>query len=327
MTEDHARRIIAGILAEMSLAEDDTRLYLRSEVLGEFLCRALKIANPGREVEQSGPCEIKILGNGNDDCPPLGLSFERAMRRFSPVDLAGNFDILVRTLARLQSAIETVAVGEALDLSRVVPLLKSTAMLSRSQARNEALAAKDGGDPVPGRYASWDVSEGLAALLAINQTERFHFVTAAMLAEHNATFDELKSSAMANLAKSYNEAKIATDYADGMAEITDTGWAAASLILLDGFLEQETMRAADSVLHIFSSGVDHLVLMPGSNTTGVASVLTGLRTGSLPWGDIPPLVYEAGKLRVFSAHDLSKIAFSLIGDGEQQPAAPSPKYH
>lgn len=155
------------------------------------------------------------------------------------------------------------------------------------------------------------------AVLALNEPNRFNFVTEGMLRESGIPFETLKANALANLASHYKDTKVATDYADGMAEITGTGCAASSFVLLKEFLDDEAAKADENVLHIFSSETDHLVIMPGSNANGVASVLATLRLGALPSGDIPPLVYTGGTLRELASDDIAKVLSSIYDEPGQ----------
>jgi hypothetical protein len=324
MTEDKARQIIAYVLEGMALGKSDASIYLDEGVLGEVLCRALRVTNPNQKITLDEPGVINI--HGNDDRHPFVLSFARAMKEFSRTRMQGNFSILARVFASYQRNIEAVEKTQTLNLSLIIPLLKSSEMHARSQSRNDALSIEHGFEPESGRYQHWEVSEGVVSVVALNEPDRFQFVTETMSTESGLTLDALKTLAMNNLAAAYRQSGVSTDYADGMSEITDTGGAAASFILLEGFLEQESMRADDSALYIFSSGVDHLVLMPGWNGEGIASAFTALRTGALPQGDIPPLVYEDGQLRVVSMEDVARIVFSL-GDDRPRPTGKTPTPH
>jgi hypothetical protein len=320
MTPDEARPIMTQTLAQMGMRHDDPSLYLDLEVFGEFIYRALAIANPEYDVTFAPPVTVRIAPKDGTDGTRV-LNCSRPFKRFSGLDLSLNAGILLDIIASFQGHVAAAPFKDTPDYSLVVPLLKSTDMHARSQARNEALAEKDGRDKALSRYLSWDVTDGVVALLALNEPTRFQFVTEGMLQKSGLSFDALKALALTNLAAHYQHAKVATEYTSGMAEVTGTGCAASSFILLEEFLEQEATNAEEDVLHIFSSATDHLVIMPGSNAAGISSVLAALRLGALPSGDIPPLVYADGSLRELATEDIAKI-LSSIDEGPTPPRRP-----
>lgn len=310
MTSEEARLIMKQVLALMGKHHEDPGLYLIPEVFGEFMCHALRIANPKHDVSLTPPLTVTVAAkDGTNDKRLLNCS--RPMRRFTSMNMPGNADILIDVIASCQESIAAAGFGDARDYSLVVPILKSAAMHARSVARNEAHAEKDGKPKGFYRYLSWEVLDGVVAVLALNEPNRFNFVTEGMLDESGLSFETLKANALANLASHYERAKVATDYMNGMAEITGTGCAASSFILLPEFLEHEAAKTSGDILHIFSSATDHLVIMPSFNAEGVAEVLAALELGSLPAGDIPPLVYADGSLRKLTANDVLDLVSSL----------------
>ncbi|MCV9964625.1 hypothetical protein OIU34_22295 [Pararhizobium sp. BT-229] len=318
MTFEEAQRITAQALAIMGMELYDPRPYLAPEVFGEFMSHALRIANPELAVEFIPPVTVTIERREQGGAKQT-LNCTRPFKAFG-LDMENNANLLVKTVTTFQDSVASNATKEKdePDFSRVVPLLKSAPMHARSLARNEAFAVKHGKDPVGSHFLSWKVSEEVVAVLAINEPNRFLFLTEEMRAERDISFEELKATALANLATHHREARIDTDYDGGMAEISGTGCAASSYILLEDFLKGEAEKAGDDVLHIFSSETDHLVIMPAANAHGVASALAGIKIGALPTGDIPPMVCENGSLRELSREDIERLITSL-GDGPQPP--------
>lgn len=258
-----------------------------------FVGHYIEIQNPKASVVPIGVATLRVT------LPP-----EEAERTVSLARLFGQLDKLnplqsLRAMAfNLGSLVGRDPRGEQDSLENrlgdVVPLLKSA-----DYARGNAAALRrhheaQGQDPNLHAKVSWVVSDQIVAFPVVNDEEGYRFITRDSLTAIGVTAQELQEIALENIRR-IADGMPPSDYDNGMSEFKSLGGAASALILLPEFLEREAGRAGGPLCFL-SGDADHLFAVPLSNEVFLDFVLGKVARGELKLPELPPLVYQDGRL-------------------------------
>lgn len=319
MTRDEAHKIVTQALFLISKDKPDAELFSSPDLFGDFLFHALRTMQPAHEVTRTDTLEVRVNRKDDEQSGAI-LSFARLFEKLGKTPGADRRSQLVEMVMIVGSnaAGSLSDEEEPIDLTKVLPILRSVKALTQTLERNRARAAERGVDANMNEIIHWKVNDELAAVLAIPQEDSFLFVTEDMRDDGKVSVDELRTTAMANLQREYLAARPGFHRVGSITEITKTGGAASSFILLDGFLEKLARKGGGDLL-VYSGDTDHLVIIPTSNQTSAIKALSGYATGKLPVGEIPQMIYSDGELRPVKRDDVLALMPRVLAQPRSGP--------
>jgi uncharacterized protein YtpQ (UPF0354 family) len=312
MTRDEAHKIVSQALFLISKDQADAALFSSGPLFGDFMFNAIKTMYRDCEVVRTDILGFKIESRKKAKVGSI-ISFGQVfdeLGKDTALDRNSQLVELVLAVARIIDGALKQDEGTA-DLSKVIPLVSSASTVVKTLERNRMRAAELGIDQERNSIIHWTVTEDIVALLAIPQEDSFLYVTDEMRIDSGIALDELKSIAMNNLKMAFHQAKLDLKQTGSGTEITGTGGAASSFILLDGFLDS-LARQSGSDLLVYSGDTDHLMIVPTKNHKTMAKVLGGYAIGKLPTGSIPQLIYSDGNFRPINRDDIAALVPKIL---------------
>lgn len=319
MTRDEAQKIVTQALFLISKDKPDAELFGSPDLFGDFMFHAINTMHPTHEVTRTDQLGVRI--NRRDDRNSGALmSFERLFDKLGKLGRADDNSQLVEAVTIVGSNIEaSLSEDDDTDLTKAIPVLRSTEAMRLTLERNRERADERGIDPAMNEIIHWPASEGLTAVLAVPEEDSYVFVTEDMRLESGLSVEELKATAMSNLREGYLSARSSFHRVGTITEIVRTGGAASSFILLDGFLEKLSRKAGSDLL-IYSGETDHLLVIPTKTQTAVVNAVNRYAAGKLPAGDIPQMLYSGGELRPITRDDIVSLVSNVFpAHGSRQP--------
>jgi uncharacterized protein YtpQ (UPF0354 family) len=259
----------------------------------DFAAQVIKLAVPGAITILVGASSVRVKVPGVDAVRTLSLA--RLFHKLDPDAPHESLAPLVVNIgALMQEDSDHQVTGIEHSLSDIVPLLKSRAY-AVGNARSVRQSSLAGGfDPDLHAKLSWDVNSEIVAYPVINSDFGYRFITGDQLASSDLTAKEIEAIAISNVSAIY-EALPPSDYAEGSQEFSGLGGAASALVLVPDFLEGQVVLAGGPIC-LFSGDADHLFIVPLKNEAFLDHVLGKVVTGDLHLPEMPPLVYQDGKL-------------------------------
>ncbi|MCV9964626.1 hypothetical protein OIU34_22300 [Pararhizobium sp. BT-229] len=318
MTRDEAHKIVTQALFLISKDKPDAELFNSPTLFGDFLFHALRTMYSAHEVTRTDTLEVRVNRKDDENSGAI-MSFARLFEKLGKTPGADRKAQLVEMVMIVGSNAAGSLSEESIDLTKVLPIVRSAKALAETLERNRARAAERGLNADMSEIIHWKVNDELAAVLAIPQQDSFLFVTEDMRVDGKVSIDELRETAMTNLRREYLAARPGFHRIGSITEIAKTGGAASSFILLDGFLDKLARKGGGDLL-VYSGDTDHLVIIPTSNQTSAVKALSGYATGKLPVGEIPQMIYSDGELRPVTRDDVLALMPRVLAQHGSGPA-------
>lgn len=259
----------------------------------DFAAQVLKLAVPEAVTLLVGSSSVRMTKPGTEVVRTITLT-----NHFGRLDPKVPKESLTPFVAHLSAMVRMNPDGAEHSiedlLSDVVPLLKSRAYANGNARVLRRSALESGFDPDLHAKLSWDVNADVVAFPVINHEDGYEFITGDKLVLSGLTSKEIEAIAIQNVSSAY-EALPPSDYSRGSREFSGLGGIASALVVVPEFLEKESVRAGGP-LCLLSGDADHLFIVPLANEEFLNYVLGRVATGELRLPEIPPLVYQDGRL-------------------------------
>ncbi|TLX15788.1 hypothetical protein [Rhizobium sp. MHM7A] len=263
------------------------------EAFRDFAAQVLKLAIPEAVTLLVGSSSIRMTKPGTKAVRTITLT-----NHFGRLDSKVPKEGLTPFVAHLSSMVRMNpdAAERSIEdlLSDVVPLLKSSAYAQGNARVVRQASLNNGLDPDLHAKLSWEVNSQVVAFPVVNHEGGYEFITGDKLVPSGLTSKEIEAIAIQNVRSAY-EALPPSDYSKGSREFSGLGGFASALVVVPEFLEKESAQAGGP-LCLLSGDADHLYIVPLANEEFLDFVLGRVATGELRLPEIPPLVYQDGRL-------------------------------
>ncbi len=272
----------------------------------EFAVQVMKLAVPGAVTLLVGSSSVRVKVPGQEATRTISLNnlFQR-LDQNAPLESLAPFVTNVGGLIKQNPDLTSDGIEQ--HLSDIVPLLKSRAYAIGNARSVQQTSRAETFDPALHAKLNWEVNSEVVAYPVINSDYGYRFITGDQLPTSGLSAAEVQAIAIANVSSIY-EALPPRDYAGGSKEFSGLGGAASALFLAPGFLEAES-KQADGPICLLSGDADHLFIIPLSNGEFLDHVLGKVATGQLDLPEMPPLVYQDGKLEPAMIQRVSSLKF------------------
>jgi len=259
----------------------------------DFAAQVLKLSVPDTTVIMIGSSTLRMTDAATDAVRTLTLS--RPFGRLDRQEPEASLHVFVTNLSALVSSSPLSSKREIEDLlDDVVPLLKSAEYADGNAATLRRQHTQSGLDPELHAKLSWEVNQQIVAFPVINEPHGYRFITGDQLAGTGLTASEIEDIAIQNVRDAANSLP-PSDYSGGSKEFSGLDGMASALVLLPEFLESESEQAGGP-LCLLSGDADHLFVVPIMNEEFLNFVLGRVAKGALQLPEMPPLVYQDGRL-------------------------------
>lgn len=259
----------------------------------DFAEQVLRLAVPDALVTPIGPSTLRMTV-GSSDCVRT-ISLSRQFSRLDPDAPITGLEAVVEVLsATVDTSRDSVTRNLGSVLPDVVPLLKSAGYARGNAAALRREHTQAGIDPDLHAKLSWEVNDHVVAFPVVNEAHGYRFITADELQGTELTAAEIRDIAIQNVREAA-DALPPSDYDQGLKEFNNMNGIASALLLLPEFLEKEAEQAGGP-LCLLSSDADHLFIVPLANEEFLNFVLGRVAKGALRLPEMPPLVYQDGRL-------------------------------
>lgn len=307
MTNEEANIIIQRSLFLADKTE--TEVVTSIEAFREFTVQVLKLAVPGAVTVSVGSSSIQMTVPDTETVRTFTLTnLFRKLDPMAPVKSLLPLVAHMSSLVRIQKDTSERDIENL--LSEVVPLLKSRTYAVGNATALRRDAIERGVDPDLHAKLSWNVNSEIVAFPVVNLAHGYQFITSDQLTMSGLTSGEIQAIALQNVRSAYATLP-ASDYSKGSKEFSGVGGFASAFVLLPEFLESE-MKQAGGPLCILSGDADHLFIVPLANEEFLNFVLGRVSTGQLHLPEIPPLVYQDGRLEAAMIEQVHSNSPSLI---------------
>jgi uncharacterized protein YtpQ (UPF0354 family) len=291
MDNEEASLVIRRALLLTALAEHEVAASM--EAFRTFTVQVLKLVVPDAVILLVGSTSVRMTTPDSEAVRIVTLA-----NYFRKIDPTAPSDSLIPFVAHVSSMVcmkpdDTERNVEG-HLSDIVPLLKSRAYATGNARVVRQSALNDGFDPDLHAKISWDVNSEVVAFPVINHESGYEFITGNRLVPSGLTAREIEAIAIQNVRSAYESLPL-SDYSDGSQEFSGMSGFASALVALPEFLEKEAAHAAGP-LCLLSGDPDHLYVVPLANEEFLNFVLGRIANGELRLPEIPPLVYQDGRL-------------------------------
>nr|WP_250807154.1 hypothetical protein [Neorhizobium tomejilense] len=320
MTTTNTSKILAQavFLANRETLDSDT--VSNRAAFNEIMLQAVRLLRPDDNIEQGEDMNVRVFTKG-EVVKSLRLRFDKMFDVVVPsTDEGKNARTLTALIDNIDSAINRAfsVLGarqeRTFDLDQTIPLLKPPSYIAHICERAVQDSRQSGRPLEDNQILHWVTPNGLHAVAAIDQPDKYHFVTEGEVLKEGRKRENVIATAISNLRNAYKAFGAMSDYSSGFAELRGVGGAAASLILLDDFLAEEAERAGDD-LFLHAADADHLLIFPLSNTDAILSLLGALKEGRAPARvETPPMIFQDGKLRDIVADDIVTILSDKVDE-------------
>lgn len=285
---------------------DEEEVVTSMGAFRDFAVQVIKLAIPEAITILVGSSSIRVKVPGQEAIRTISLSalFQRLDQNAPQESLAifvTNVGALVKENPDLTND------GIEYHLSDIVPLLKSRAYAVGNARSVQQTSRAQTFDPALHAKLNWEVNSEVVAYPVINSDYGHRFITGDQLSPSGLSAAEVQAIAIANVTSIY-ESLPPADYSTGLKEFSDLGGAASALFLAPGFLEEEAAQAGGPIC-LLSGDADHLFIIPLSNDEFLDHVLGKVATGQLYLPEMPPLLYQDGKLEPAMIQRVSSLKF------------------
>jgi hypothetical protein len=274
----------------------------------DFAAQVLKLAVPDAVTLLVGSASVRMTRPGTEVVRTVTLTnYFGKLDPEAPQESLTPFVANLSALARIN--FETAERDIENQLSDIVPLLKSSAY-AKGNAKVVRQSALSGGfDPDLHAKLSWEINSQVVAFPVVNQKNGFQFILGDQLTPSGLTAKEIEAISIQNARSAY-EALQPSDYSKGSREFSGLGGFASAFVVIPEFLENEAALAGGP-LCLLSGDADHLFIVPLENEEFLNFVLGRVATGELQLPEIPPLVYQDGRLEAAMIEQVSAPLFSI----------------